>query len=121
MTVTQIADEHGVSRQTIHTYRRRGIFPQPVTGQGSTRPRFREDEVAEFFAAHPKQPGKRTDRPGRTSRQPEGELAVSDYILTMRIVLADEDLSPEEIRNHVYAAGEELPFAFDITGVEPAE
>ncbi|MDX2513867.1 helix-turn-helix domain-containing protein [Streptomyces stelliscabiei] len=59
MTTTEIAAEHGVSRQTIHTYRRTGVFPQPVEGQGSTRPRFREDEVAAFFEANPKQPRKK--------------------------------------------------------------
>jgi predicted DNA-binding transcriptional regulator AlpA len=59
MTVTEIAAEHGVSRQTIHTYRRTGIFPSPVEGEGSTRPRFREDEVDAFFKANPKQPRKK--------------------------------------------------------------
>lgn len=62
MTVSEIAEEHGVSRQSIHAYRRRGTFPQPVTDEGSTRPRFRADEVAAFFAANPRRPGKRTDR-----------------------------------------------------------
>ncbi|MEU1445483.1 helix-turn-helix transcriptional regulator [Streptomyces mirabilis] len=57
MTTTEIAAEHGVSRQTIHTYRRTGVFPQPVEGEGSTRPRFRADEVDAFFEANPKQPG----------------------------------------------------------------
>ncbi len=61
MTVTEIAEEHGVSRQTVHSYRRRGAFPKPVEGEGSTRPRFRADEVAAFFAANPPRPGKRTD------------------------------------------------------------
>lgn len=61
MTVKEIAEEHEVSRVSIHTYRRRGVFPQPVQGEGSTRLRFRADEVAAFFAANPKQPGKRTD------------------------------------------------------------
>jgi hypothetical protein len=61
MTTTEIAVEHGVSRQTIHTYRRAGVFPRPVAGEGSTRAKFRADEVAAFFAANPKQPGKRTD------------------------------------------------------------
>ncbi|MFD8970518.1 DUF6221 family protein [Streptomyces sp. NPDC059568] len=65
MTTTEIAAEHGVSRQTIHSYRRTGAFPKPAEGDGSTRPRFREDEVAAFFAANPKQPGKRTDLDSR--------------------------------------------------------
>lgn len=59
MTTMEIAAEHGVSRQTIHTYRRTGVFPSPVEGEGSTRPRFREDEVAAFFKANPKQPRKK--------------------------------------------------------------
>lgn len=59
MTTTEIAKEHGVSRQTIHTYRRTGIFPAPVEGEGSTRPRFREDQVDAFFEANPKQPRKK--------------------------------------------------------------
>lgn len=64
MTTMEIAAEHGVSRQSIHTYRRTGAFPQPVEGEGSTRPRFRADEVAAFFAANPKQPGvKRNPQP----------------------------------------------------------
>jgi len=75
MTVTEIAAEHGVSRVSIHTYRRRGTFPQPVEGEGTTRLRFREDEVAAFFAANPKQPGKRTDLPAKQ----QGEPAVSGY------------------------------------------
>lgn len=61
MTVSEIAEEHGVSRVSIHTYRRRGTFPQPVEGEGTTRLRFRADEVDAFFRANPKQPGKRTD------------------------------------------------------------
>lgn len=61
MTTSEIAAEHGVSRQTVHAHRKRGVFPKPVVGEGSTRPRFRADEVAAFFAANPPQPGKRTD------------------------------------------------------------
>ena len=71
MTISEIAEEHGVSRVSIHTYRRRGTFPQPVQGEGSTRLRFRADEVAAFFAANPKQPGKRTDLD--ETRPPEGD------------------------------------------------
>jgi hypothetical protein len=65
MTTTEIAAEHGVTRQTVHTYRKRGVFPKPVEGEGSTRPRFRADEVAAFFAANPPSPGKRTDLTNR--------------------------------------------------------
>ncbi|MFJ4926869.1 helix-turn-helix transcriptional regulator [Streptomyces sp. NPDC088736] len=69
MTVKEIAEEHGVSRVSIHTYRRRGTFPQPVEGEGTTRLRFRADEVAAFFVANPKQPGKRTDLPAKKPDQ----------------------------------------------------
>lgn len=88
MTVTEIAAEHGVSRVSIHTYRRRGTFPQPVEGEGTTRLRFREDEVAAFFAANPKQPGKRTDLPDKQQGEP---VTVQDE-LTPAMALKDEVL-----------------------------
>ncbi|MFF8286178.1 helix-turn-helix transcriptional regulator [Streptomyces albus] len=112
MTVTEIAEEHGVSRQTVHAYRRRGIFPQPVEGKGSTRPRFRADEVAAFFSANPKRPGKRTD----LVSQPRGETGVTNYVLTMRVE-ADSDVSPEEIHNGIHDARENVPFSFEILNV----
>lgn len=62
LTVPEITERHGISRQAIHAYRTAGVFPQPAQGQGSTRLRFREDEVDAFFAANPKRPGRRTDR-----------------------------------------------------------
>lgn len=65
MTTSEIAAEHGVTRQTVHAYRKRGVFPRPVEGEGSTRPRFRADEVAAFFVANPPSPGKRTDLASR--------------------------------------------------------
>lgn len=74
MTTTEIAAEHGVTRQTVHAHRKRGVFPKPVEGEGSTRPRFRADEVAAFFAANPPTPGKRTDLPAKQ----QGEPPVSD-------------------------------------------
>ncbi|MEU3161993.1 helix-turn-helix transcriptional regulator [Streptomyces griseoincarnatus] len=70
MTTTEIAEEHGVSRQTVHAHRKRGVFPKPVEGEGSTRPRFRADEVAAFFAANPPSPGKRTDLAPRPQGEP---------------------------------------------------
>ncbi|MGW6009686.1 helix-turn-helix transcriptional regulator [Streptomyces sp. NPDC055210] len=85
MTTTEIAEEHGVSRQSIHTYRRTGVFPQPVEGQGSTRIRFREDEVAAFFAANPKQPGKKRG----SSTQQQGEPAVTKQQTEVRPLSAD--------------------------------
>jgi predicted DNA-binding transcriptional regulator AlpA len=85
MTTAEIAAEHGVSRQTIHTYRRTGIFPAPVEGEGSTRPRFREDEVAAFFEANPKQPRKKRRPPSDQQGDPvmsapaRGGLTDKDY------------------------------------------
>ncbi|MFH9413971.1 helix-turn-helix transcriptional regulator [Streptomyces rochei] len=70
MTTTEIAAEHGVTRQTVHAHRKKGVFPKPVEGEGSTRPRFRADEVAAFFAANPPTPGKRTDLPAKQQGEP---------------------------------------------------
>ncbi|MEU6597885.1 helix-turn-helix transcriptional regulator [Streptomyces flaveolus] len=61
ITIGQIAEEHGVSRSSVHTYRRRPTFPQPVPVEGSTRTHYRADEVAAWFEANPPQQGKRTD------------------------------------------------------------
>lgn len=114
MTTTEIALEHGVSRQSIHTYRRTGVFPQPVEGRGSTRPRFREDEVAAFFAANPKQPGiKRSPQPKQ-----QGGQAMAVYTVTMRIE-ADAEVTPEQVRQEIYGACADVLFGFDITSVEP--
>lgn len=60
MTIPEIAERHEISRQAIHAYRRQGVFPQPVQGEGSTRLWFRADEVAAFFKANPRRPGRRT-------------------------------------------------------------
>jgi len=114
MTTTEIAAEHGVSRQTIHTYRRTGVFPAPVEGEGSTRPRFREDEVAAFFKANPKQPRKKRRFPPHPSQG--GQTVV--YVLTMRIE-ANGEVTPEQIRQEIYDACPDVPFGFDITTVEP--
>jgi predicted DNA-binding transcriptional regulator AlpA len=76
MTISEIAAHYGVSRSTVHTYRRGGTFPQPapVEGTEKTKLRFRADEVAAWFAANPKQQGKRTDL--ATKRQQQGEPTV---------------------------------------------
>lgn len=61
LTLAQISDRFGVSRQTVHTARQRGTFPAPEAAPGSTRLRWRESAVAAYFDAHPKRPGARTD------------------------------------------------------------
>jgi hypothetical protein len=115
-TVTEIAAEHGVSRQTVHTYRRTGVFPSPVEGEGSTRPRFREDEVVAFFEANPKQPRKKRRYPP----QQQGETGMKTYVLTMQVE-ADAEVAPEQIRQEIYDACADVPFGFDVTGIEPTE
>lgn len=65
LTTAEIAAAHDVSRQTIHAYRRAGVFPSPVEGEGSTRLRFRENEVVAFFDANPKQPRKKRVFPSK--------------------------------------------------------
>ncbi|MET9138877.1 helix-turn-helix transcriptional regulator [Streptomyces parvulus] len=89
LTTTEIAAEHGVTRQTVHSHRKRGVFPKPVKGEGSTRPRFRADEVAAFFAANPPTPGKRTDLPAKQ----QGEPAMSGHLTTS---LSREDQEASE-------------------------
>jgi hypothetical protein len=89
MTVKEIAEEHDVSRVSIHTYRRRGVFPQPVEGEGTTRLRFRADEVAAFFAANPKQPGKRTDVLAKKQQQGDPVSTTVDPRLALMSALND--------------------------------
>lgn len=111
MTVTEIAEEHGVSRQTIHTYRRTGFFPAPVEGEGSTRPRFREDEVAAFFKANPKQPRKKRRFPPEHQGEPVTTIdAPREWHLTQETL----DRFVRALVNHVdydihkgYECGEE--------------
>lgn len=113
ISISEIAVEHGVSRVSIHTYRRRGDFPQPVSGEGTTRLRWRADEVAAWFAANPKQPGKKRAAP---PQQQGGQPVV--YTLTMRIE-ADEEIDAARIREEIYEACRDVPFGFDVTTVEP--
>ncbi|MFD5631611.1 helix-turn-helix transcriptional regulator [Streptomyces sp. NPDC127072] len=110
MTTAEIAAEHGVSRQSIHTYRRTGVFPQPVEGQGSTRVRFRADEVAAFFAANPKQPGKKRSSPTEQGEAVTTTEAPREWRLTPETL----DLFVRALVNHVdydihkgYERGEE--------------
>ncbi|MFF4385573.1 helix-turn-helix transcriptional regulator [Streptomyces sp. NPDC001552] len=61
LTIAQITQEFGISRQALHTLRAQGLFPASETAPGSTRQKWRKSVVAEFFAANPKRPGTRTD------------------------------------------------------------
>jgi predicted DNA-binding transcriptional regulator AlpA len=112
MTVTEIAVEHGVSRQTIHTYRRTGVFPSPVEGEGSTRPRFREDEVAAFFEANPKQPRKkRIFPPKQQGELMSGELGLIKVRATSQGEVRWEAAGP---------APEEIKYGTIVRGMSPA-
>ncbi|MEV5957271.1 AlpA family phage regulatory protein [Streptomyces sp. NPDC051987] len=77
ITLKQIEQEHGVSRSALHTYRRSASFPQPVPVEGSTKTQYRADEVAAWFAANPKQQGKRTD----LAEKQQGEPAMAEQQL----------------------------------------
>lgn len=91
MTIAEIAAEHGVSRQTVHSYRRGGTFPRPVPAEGTTKQLFRADEVADWFSANPKQQGKRTDLPAKQGESPvpgqqtEGKPLSDDARAILRI------------------------------------
>lgn len=61
LTITQILQRFHVSRQTLHRWRARGLFPAPEPNPGSTRMKWRESQVAAFIASNPKRPGARTD------------------------------------------------------------
>lgn len=74
LTIDQIAAKHGVSRSSVHTYRRGGTFPRPVPVEGTTRVLFDADEVAAWFDANPKQQGRRTDV---LAKKKQGESAVT--------------------------------------------
>jgi predicted DNA-binding transcriptional regulator AlpA len=65
LTIAQIMQRFGVSRQTLHRWRSRGLFPAPEPNPGSTRMKWRESKVAAFIAANPKRPGTRTDLQSR--------------------------------------------------------
>jgi predicted DNA-binding transcriptional regulator AlpA len=76
LTITQIIQRFGVSRQTLHRWRSRGLFPEPESPAGSTPFRWRESRVAAFIAANPKRPGARTDLARKT--EDTGEAPAGD-------------------------------------------
>lgn len=67
MTITEISQRFGISRQALHGLRSRGVFPEPVPTRGSTRLKWREADVSAYFQANPKRPGTRTDLRGKDS------------------------------------------------------
>lgn len=64
LTIADIVERFGISRQALYGLRSRGVFPAPEPGPGSTRLRWRESVVTAYFRANPKRPGRRTDLEG---------------------------------------------------------
>jgi predicted DNA-binding transcriptional regulator AlpA len=62
LTVKQIMAKHDISRQSLHTYRQNPSFPLPVSRPGTGGLRWREDELAVWFDANPKQQGKKREQ-----------------------------------------------------------
>jgi predicted DNA-binding transcriptional regulator AlpA len=114
LTVKEIMATHGISRQSLHTYRQDPGFPSPVSRPGTGGLRWREDELAAWFAVNPKQQGKKREQ--FVSHQ-QGEPGMKTYVLTLRIE-ADSEVTPEQIRQEIYDACADVPFGFDITSVE---
>jgi predicted DNA-binding transcriptional regulator AlpA len=97
ITITEIAEEYGVSRATVHNYRRSGTFPRPapVEGTEKTKLRFRADEVSAWFEANPKQQGRRTDLATKQPEQGEPVITTTDPdvdTLTKAVKVALESL-----------------------------
>jgi predicted DNA-binding transcriptional regulator AlpA len=103
ITITEIAEEYGVSRATVHNYRRGGTFPRPapVEGTEKTKLRFRADEVAAWFEANPKRQGKRTD----LATKPEGD--------PMTDIIQEETESADDWRVPLRYTREELADLLD--------
>ncbi|WP_328436933.1 helix-turn-helix domain-containing protein [Streptomyces sp. NBC_00444] len=105
ITIAQIAEEHGVSRSSVHTYRRSATFPRPVPAEGSTRIRYRADEVAAWFEANPPQQGKRTD----LTEKPPGEPDVTQETPTI------SEATPSNDRGFLLYGGREIPTSYGHT------
>jgi len=113
LTIDQIAAEHGVSRSSVHTYRRGGTFPRPVPVEGTTRVLFNAGEVAAWFKANPKQQGRRTDLPAKKPDQGE-PMATPTEPREWRLTPKTLDAFVRALVNHVdydihkgYECGEE--------------
>lgn len=89
LTIDQIAAKHGVSRSSVHTYRRGGTFPRPVPVEGTTRVLFDAAEVAAWFEANPKRQGSRTDIHSKKPKQGEPVSTTIDPRLALMSALND--------------------------------
>lgn len=107
LTIDQIAEKHGVSRSSVHTYRRSGTFPRPVPVEGTTRVLFDASEVAAWFEANPKQQGRRTDL---HSKQPiKGEPEMTEQTVTVGEPIPAND------RGFLTYGGREIPTDYGHT------
>ena len=62
MTIPEIAERRGLSRQRVHRIARSDPkFPAPVVEPGTTRLKYPTDAVDEYFDTRVLQPGRRTD------------------------------------------------------------
>lgn len=62
LTIPEIAAQRGVSRQHVHrTAQTDPDFPDPVVTSGSTRAKYRSDEIDHYFDNRVLRPGRRTD------------------------------------------------------------
>lgn len=62
MTIPEIAEHRGLSRQRVHRIARSDPkFPPPVVEPGTTRLKYPTDAVDEYFDTRVLQPGRRTD------------------------------------------------------------
>lgn len=71
LSINEIATRFKVSRQTVHTLRRRGLFPEPSPTPGSTRLKWDSAILAAYFEANPPQPGKKLERRIKPGAAPE--------------------------------------------------
>ncbi|MFF6844742.1 helix-turn-helix transcriptional regulator [Streptomyces tanashiensis] len=62
MTIPEIAEHRGLSRQRVHRIAKTDpAFPNPVVVPGTTRMKYPQDAIDEYFETRVLQPGRRTD------------------------------------------------------------
>ncbi|MFM9373244.1 helix-turn-helix transcriptional regulator [Streptomyces sp. Da 82-17] len=72
LTIPEIAEERGVSRQLVHRIARSDPkFPAPVLEPGSTRAKYPADAVEEFWKGRVTKPGRRTDLEAKRKEKPD--------------------------------------------------
>ncbi|MFC7794623.1 helix-turn-helix transcriptional regulator [Streptomyces cinereoruber] len=62
MTIPEIAEHRGLSRQRVHRIAKTDpAFPNPVVVPGTTRAKYPQDQIDEYFDTRVLKPGRRTD------------------------------------------------------------